>query len=153
MMNDGDMGPAIELIARGVLIGPRGILLCQSVGQDNTFLPGGHVEHGESATAALARELQEELGMRVKVEDFLGALEAVYTHEGRVHHEVNLVFGISSPTLVRRAKLTASESHINFSWQPINALTDANLLPKPLRALIPQWTRGKHAPWASDIRD
>lgn len=152
-MHDGNMGESIELIARGVLIGPRGILLCRAAGMDNTFLPGGHVEFREPAEAALERELLEELGARVKVEDFLGAVESVFTQDGRTHHEVNLVFGVSGPAVVRRTTLTASETHIEFVWQSVNTLANANLLPRPLRALIPQWTRGKHVAWTSDIRN
>ena len=142
----------IEVIARGVLIGPRGILLCRSVGQDNTFLPGGHVEFGEAVASTLVRELQEELQVKVEVDDYLGTLECVYAQEGETHHEVNLIFSISSPLLVRRGKVTSAEPKLDFQWHGVNNLTEAHLLPRPLRLMIPQWTRGKHEPWASEIR-
>ena len=144
---------AIELIARGVLIGPHGLLLCRVIGKDHTFLPGGHIEFGESASSALTRELKEEIGMKIDVGNFLGALEHKFGQSGEKHHEINLVFLMSAPAIERRAKVAAVEKHIEFVWQSINMLTEVNLLPKALRLLIPQWTRGKQAPWSSDLRE
>ena len=152
-MRDG----VIELIARGVLIGPHGLLLCHPagpVGKDYTYLPGGHVEFGETASAALVREMREELQMRVDVDNFLGALESVFVQDGETHHEMNLIFGISSPMLVRRLKVPSApsvEEKIEFQWRPVNMLAAAHLLPRALRTLIPQWTRGKHMAWASEV--
>jgi DNA modification methylase/8-oxo-dGTP pyrophosphatase MutT (NUDIX family) len=142
---------AIELIARGLLIGPRGALLCRNVGMTYTYLPGGHVEFGETAAAALERELTEELGMRVTAERFLGAIESAFEQNGQRHHEVSLVFEMNAAAVARRATFTPAESHLEFLWQPIHLLAEANLLPPPLRALIPEWTRGRQVPFASDI--
>jgi 8-oxo-dGTP pyrophosphatase MutT (NUDIX family) len=144
---------SIEVIARGMLIGTRGVLLCRATGADNTFLPGGHIEYGEPAPRALARELEEELGVRIKVEEFLGVVECVFTQDGIQHHEVNLVFQMSSPGVERRARFTPVETNIEYLWQPVNLLAAVNLLPKSLRSLVPLWTRGKQMAWASDIRE
>ena len=142
---------AIELIARGLLIGPRGILLCRNIGMTNTFLPGGHVEFGEPAAEAVVRELAEELGMKVTAGRFHGAIESSFVQAGERHHELTLFFEMTSSAVTRRARLKAAESHLEFIWQPIHALAEVNLLPKPLIALIPQWTRGKHVPFTSDM--
>ncbi len=144
---------AIELIARGVLIGTHGILLCRSAGKDNTFLPGGHVLFGESATTALIRELKEEIGTKVEVGDFLGAMEYKYDEDGVKHHKVTLVFLLNGPAVERCPRIPSLEKDLEFLWYPINALADVNLLPKELRQLIPQWTRGKVIPWSSDPRE
>jgi 8-oxo-dGTP pyrophosphatase MutT (NUDIX family) len=58
-------------IVRGVLIEDNKVLLAQSKGNNNTFLPGGHIELGESAKVALEREIEEELGITCTVGGFL----------------------------------------------------------------------------------
>jgi len=143
----------IELITRGVLIGARGLLLCRAIGKDYTYLPGGHIEYGETTHTALVREFQEELGMKIEVDDFLGVVEHIFTQDAKKHHEVNLIFLISGPALERRARFTPVEKSLEFLWQPINTLPEVNLLPRPLRILIPQWTRGKASFWTSDVKE
>ena len=148
-------GTHIEIIARGVLIGPRGILLCRPASGGYAYLPGGHVEFGEAAGAALEREILEELGMKARTERFLGALEASFAQgqgsNERKHHELNLVFQLSSSVIARRARLEAIEDGIEFFWSPAHSLAEVNLLPKQLRLLVPRWSIGKIEPWASEM--
>jgi 8-oxo-dGTP diphosphatase len=63
-------GEAREIVA-GLLVRERRVLLChRSAGRqwfpDVWDLPGGHVERGEPPIKALARELEEELGIRIQ---------------------------------------------------------------------------------------
>jgi len=45
--------------------------------------PGGRIEAGETPAMAAARELEEELALRVPAEEFLGRLTAIRNREGR----------------------------------------------------------------------
>jgi ADP-ribose pyrophosphatase YjhB (NUDIX family) len=58
------------------------VLLLQRSQRDSAhgrwILPGGHVDRGEEATAAAAREVAEETGLAVEVEGLLG----VYSYPG-----------------------------------------------------------------------
>ena len=58
-------------LARAVFIHENKILLAQAKGDTNTFLPGGHVEFGESAKETLKREIQEEMGVYWAPDHFL----------------------------------------------------------------------------------
>lgn len=146
---------SIEVIARGVLIGPRGVMLCRPAGGGYAYLPGGHVEFGESAGMALEREIGEEMGVKAKAERFLGALECVFVQRHptgeRKHHELNLVFELTSGVISRRVRLSSAEADIEFFWHPTHALAEVNLLPRQLRTLIPRWSIGKIEPWATEV--
>ena len=65
----------IEVIARGVCVRDGKILLCRAKGGATTYLPGGHVEFGETGREALVREVKEELGVDAGTGEFLGVVE------------------------------------------------------------------------------
>jgi nucleoside triphosphatase len=48
---------------------------------DRYTLPGGHIEVGETMREAVAREVKEETGLDVEVEEFLLVQEAIFTEE------------------------------------------------------------------------
>ena len=81
------MSEHIEHIARALIRMGDDVLLARTKGADNTFLPGGHIEFGESAEGALIRELQEELGLIAVVQNFRGAVE--HTFEQKENRNVN----------------------------------------------------------------
>ncbi|WP_342654682.1 NUDIX domain-containing protein [Pseudomonas sp. F3-2] len=77
-------------IAAALLIGPDDrTLLVRKRGTQAFMQPGGKIDAGESAVQALARELNEELGLVIATEDagFLGEFSAVAANEPG--HEVN----------------------------------------------------------------
>jgi GrpB-like predicted nucleotidyltransferase (UPF0157 family)/ADP-ribose pyrophosphatase YjhB (NUDIX family) len=53
---------------------------------------GGHIDFGERAADALAREWDEEYGLALTDVRLLGVVENVFTYEGRRGHEIVFVF-------------------------------------------------------------
>jgi len=125
---------AIEVLARGVQVQDDRILLCRSLTQGHLYLPGGHVESGESIREALEREIEEELGAEVEVGPFLGLLEYSF-HDGREKHaELSVLFAIRGVGALR-----SREREIEFVWQRLSELNSLPLLPEPLVELLPRW--------------
>ncbi len=140
----------IEIIARAAITAGRHILLARKKGAPHTFLPGGHVEFGEAASSALARELQEELGIAMEVGRFLGAVEHAWTDPLGPSHELNLVFEVTWPGLDRPAPVGSVEPHLEFVWQPTDQLAARNLQPRVLCELLPRWlAAGPDSGWGS----
>jgi mutator protein MutT len=73
--------PIILNFAAAFILNERGEILLQNRGDSSGWgLPGGAIELGESAEDAMRREVFEETGLHVKVEDFLGVYTR-YLHE------------------------------------------------------------------------
>ncbi len=132
----------IETLARGVFVRRGCLLLCRSQGGGKvSYLPGGHIEFGETARAALAREMAEELGAVARVGRFLGCCEHSFVQRGEVHAEINLVFRMELAGVSPDAAPAARESWISFAWHPLERLNEAGLEPASLRQALPRWLK------------
>ena len=133
-MNEYELA-GIETIARGVCVKDGKLLLCRAKGGKSTYLPGGHIEFGETGRAALVREVKEELGVGASAGAFLGALENSFVQNGKPHAEINLVYELELADGIDAGKLESQEDWIEFVWHDIKDLSSANLLPEGFRAL------------------
>ncbi len=133
----------IHVLARAVIIQGRHILVCstQDMAPNYYFLPGGHVEVGESAEAAVIRELREEGGLRGTVKRFLGCLEHSFDpNRGKCHsHEYNLYFEVTIGPLDICEEIPQLESHIKLTWVPLVELETLDFRPEPLKKILPIW--------------
>lgn len=129
----------IEVIARGLIQVGSSYLMCRDVEKGYCYLPGGHVEFGESAAAALERELVEEAGLRVKVGRLLMAAEVIFEQGGKRRHEVNLVFHVEPApgvTLDPGVEMASLEEGIGFDWVEQAAVVETDLRPGVIRAWL-----------------
>jgi len=142
--------PQIEFIARAVIVRDGNILLARHI---YPFLPGGHIEFGESAKDALKRELLEELGIEAKVGEFLAILEYSFSDDdGLDHSEINILFLVDGD--FPKSQIYSRESHIKFFWHPINDLSVINLKPSDLKRMIPEiMIIGDRGIWRSDMNN
>ena len=125
----------IEVIARGVCVTEGKILLCRAKGGNTTYLPGGHVEFGETGRQALVREVKEEMGVDAETGAFLGVVENAFEQHGKPHAEVNLVYELKVPSAT---PARACEDWIEFEWRDLAQLDD--LLPAAFRRLSDDYT-------------
>lgn len=128
----------IHSIVRGLLVYGEEIILCKVKDAKWFFLPGGHIEDGESARAALLRELHEEIGNSdYKITSFVGVCENIFPLEEDVlQHEINIIFKVDVP---HELKIDTKEDHIEFVSIAKKNLKDYKILPATLKDGLLEW--------------
>ena len=127
----------IQNVVRGVFL-QEGKLLVARATPDLVFLPGGHLEEGETAAACLARECLEEFGAQVSVGALLGVVEICYLDGEQTVHQIDLLLEATMP----ETEVSSREPHLTFFWVELDNLDALNLRPVASRAFIQGRNRG-----------
>lgn len=76
-------------------------------------LPGGHIDFGEEMEAGLAREIQEEFGMEVRIGDPFAAF--TYVNDVKVSHSIEVVYFAQFIDLLDNLRLHPAD-HSTYGW-------------------------------------
>ena len=86
--NPRPQGPALRFVAAALIVRGGEVLICQRRADQPMALqwefPGGKIEVGESPEEALARELDEELGIKATIGPRVTRIRHNYRHGGAV---------------------------------------------------------------------
>lgn len=130
-------GGYIEVIARAVIVHRGKILLCKRKAADYFFLPGGHVEFGESIPTALYREIKEELGVSVKSVKFLSIAENIFKYKKGIAHEINFVYQV----FLKNNSIRTMEKHLVFEWVDLKSIGKKKILPDIIKKKLQTLTQ------------
>lgn len=107
-----DAGPWRFHLRAAAIIRDGERVLLHRVGDDPFWaLPGGRVEIGETAEAAVRREMQEELGSEVRVERLESVVENLFSYRGRQQHGLELHFAVALPDESALLSMPSFERH------------------------------------------
>ena len=132
----------IETIARGVCILGGKVLLCLPKDRSYSYLPGGHIEFGETGREALVREMKEETGLDATAGDLLGVVESSFVQKGEKHCEINLIYEMrverveGVEKVERVEKVESQEDWICFDWVDCDKIDSVNLLPPEMKPYV-----------------
>jgi ADP-ribose pyrophosphatase YjhB (NUDIX family) len=116
------------------------VLLHRAESDDFWALPGGRAELLEPSPQTLVREMQEEIGVEVRVERLVWIAENFFEYQGVQHHEIGFYYLMSlpldSPLREATEPFFGDEGGIRiiFQWYPVNSLATVRLYPTFLRA-------------------
>jgi ADP-ribose pyrophosphatase YjhB (NUDIX family) len=127
----------IEIIARGIITDGERILL-NAPNQNPVpyyYLPGGHVEYGETAEACLRRECFEETGETISSARYITTIENFFTDQNGEHHEINLIF-VATLNGKKLSEVISKEAHIIFQALEIKQLHAVRFVPSRIAEFV-----------------
>jgi len=140
-----------EIRVRGIIEKNNNFLVCKhkDKNKDYYFLPGGHVEFGETGEKAIIRELKEELVISIKNVSLIGGMEDIFTKEnGEKHHDINLFYNIYFNNVKDKSK----EDEIDFVFLNQKDFLSKKVYPLALPKAIIQWQKDKKLFWIKNKR-
>src|SRR3989344_68034 len=130
-----------HFIARGITIKGRQILLAYFPKKDYYFLPGGHIELGESGALALKREIMEELGCEAEVGSHLTTFEHSFQNDTEVQNELTLIYGFTIT-----GETESKVDHLEFRWVSLDDFKTSNFKPTALKDFVMEYANGGSMP-------
>jgi 8-oxo-dGTP diphosphatase len=134
---DQNKAKSVRLVSAAFILRGDTILICQRRrGQPMELkweFPGGKIEPGETPEQALARELEEELGIRAEIGAHVVGIRHTYRHGGAVDLQFFVVHTFQGELENRVFN--------DFRWVPLKSLPDYDFLAAD-RALIQELADG-----------
>lgn len=112
----------LEITAKAVIVNDDGQVLVLKRDKNSKFfpgqydLPGGGVNDGEEIEAALAREIEEELGIQAEIGPVINLVDFNTERDGRSVY----VKGVRFLALHRGGEVKLSDEHEEFEWMDMN---------------------------------
>lgn len=138
------MDRAIRTSGKAVVFRGNCVLAVKLHDADGDFyiLPGGGQTPGELLPDTVRREVAEETGVSVSVEDVVFVIEG---SKGEAHHRVDIVFRCEYLGEVA-AQIHPDANQVGFEWLPVDDLNHRPLYPSRLRRPIMALYAGERAP-------
>jgi ADP-ribose pyrophosphatase YjhB (NUDIX family) len=102
------------------------------------LLPGGAVEFGETLAAALTREVDEELGIRVTTGDPIALLESISPVEDYRKHVLHVILPARWPEKAAREPQPRDQHVLEARFFAADELDDLQLRP-PVAGTLTRW--------------
>jgi ADP-ribose pyrophosphatase YjhB (NUDIX family) len=95
---------------------------------------------------ALAREMKEELNVKVGKMSLIGMVDNMFKQEGEKHHEINFVFTAK----VDKISTQSQEKHIDFAlFSREEFIKEKKIYPVALKKQLLKWLKDKKFFWVS----
>lgn len=126
-------------VRAGVMIIKDGkVLLHKNDNRDNYCLPGGGVHFLESSDEAVKREIKEETGLDINIEEFVSTIESIFEKDGIKFHEIYFIYKATPIGDIDTSKVinNLEGKPLKYGFVDLNKIDDYYILPVVIKDLI-----------------
>ena len=131
----------LNIRAGGVIIHSNKVLTHKDVNKDHYCLPGGRIEIGESSEQTIKREIQEELGKRIEIQDYIATIENFFEMENKNYHELYFLYKIEfidekDKRIDHTMHNVEGKDYLKYEWLDLDKIDQYNILPACLKDIL-----------------
>lgn len=132
----------LNIRAAGMIIHNNKILLHRNKQDEHYCIVGGRIAIGEDSKTTVEREMEEEIGKKVEVKDFLATIENFFIDsEGIKFHEFMFIYKAEfvdeeDKKIEYTLKNLEGQDYLQYEWIDIDKIDEINLQPKILKEII-----------------
>ena len=133
----------LNVRAAGVVIHNNKILVHRNVNSDHYALLGGRVEIGEDSEKTLKREIKEELGKEIQIEEYISTIENFFEMKASNYHEIEFIYKIEFANEEDRKiectlKNIEGKDYLQYEWLDLDRIDEYPLMPKAIKNVLKQ---------------
>ena len=133
----------LNVRAAGVVIHNNKILVHRNVNSDHYALLGGRVEIGEDSEKTLKREIKEELGKEIQIEEYISTIENFFEMKGSKYHEIGFIYKIEFANEEDRKieytlRNVEGKDYLQYEWLDLDRIDEYPLMPKAIKNVLKQ---------------
>lgn len=131
----------LNVRAAGIIIHNNKILTHRDINYDHYCLPGGRIEIGESSEKTIKREIQEELGKQIEIQEYIATIENFFEMKSLKYHELYFLYKIEfleddDKKIEYTMKNIEGKEYLKYEWIDLDKIEECNLLPKCLKDVL-----------------
>lgn len=132
----------LNIRAATMIVHNNRVLIHNNAEDKHCCLPGGRVAIGESSKETIEREVQEEIGKKIEVLDYVATIENFFVDsEGWNFHEIMFVYrsefaSEDDKKIDYTLKNIEGQDYLTYEWVDIDRIDEINLLPVALKEII-----------------
>ena len=131
----------LNIRAAVIIIHNNKILVHKNVNKDHCGLPGGRVEIGEDSAKTVKREIKEELGKEIEIENYIATVENFFRIEGKKYHEI--LFIHKAEFIEKEDKNIEyilhnkeGKDYLQYEWIDLNKIEEHNIVPVCIKDIV-----------------
>lgn len=131
----------LNIRAGGIIIHSNKVLTHKDDNKEHYALPGGRIEVGENSKKTIKREIKEELGKEIEVQDYLATIENFFVMNDKKYHELYFLYRIEfkdeeDRKIIQTMKNIEGKDYLHYEWLDLNEIDQYNLLPACLKDVL-----------------